>query len=116
MLSSVAAAPTARKPEPIQGKSSSPVTLSAAMISTRRQRPARIQSSAMEVAWAVLAQAALTWVLGPRAPMYSANWEWPMARMRNRKRRSNSKGSAASSARSAPQRRWISSAVSGSLV
>jgi hypothetical protein len=40
--------------------------------------------------WAVLAQAALTWVFGPRAPMYSANWLWPIARMRKMKRRSNS--------------------------
>jgi len=37
---------------------------------------------------AVEAHATLTWVFGPRAPMYSANWLWPMVRMRSRKRRS----------------------------
>ena len=43
-------------------------------------------------AWS-LAQAALTCVFGPRAPMISANCEWPIARTRNRNRRSNSNGS-----------------------
>ena len=64
------------------------VTSSAPRTTTRRQRPARIQSSASAKACVVLAQAAFTWVFGPRAPTYSANWEWPMERMRNRKRRS----------------------------
>ncbi len=72
---SVAAAPLARKPEPIHGMSASPVASSAETTMTRRHRPARIQSSATENAWVVLAQAALIWVLGPRAPMSSANWE-----------------------------------------
>ena len=73
--SSVAAAPEARKPEATQGRSRSVVTSSAETTTTRRQRPARIQSSAREIAWVVLAHAALICVLGPRAPMISANWE-----------------------------------------
>ena len=64
---------------------------------TRRQRPARIQSSASATACVVLAHAALTCVFGPRAPMSSANWEWPIESTRNRKRRSNSYGSRSSS-------------------
>ena len=44
--SSVAAAPLARKPDPVQGRSVSEATSSAEMTTTRRQRPARIQSSA----------------------------------------------------------------------
>ena len=64
-LSSVAAAPVARKPAPIHSSSCSPVTLSAPITTTRRQRPERIQSSARLTAWAVLAQAALTRALGP---------------------------------------------------
>ena len=63
--SSVAAAPVARKPAPIHSSSVSEVTSSAATITTRRQRPARIQSSASATAWVVLAQAALTCVFGP---------------------------------------------------
>ena len=65
------------------------MTSSAATTTTRWQRPARIQSSAMATAWVVLAHAALTWVFGPRAPISSANWECPIDRTRNRKRRSN---------------------------
>ncbi len=84
----VVAAPTDRKPAPTHSIRWSPVTSSPPTTTTRRQRPLRIQSSAMAMAWAVLAQAALTWVLGPRAPMYWANWLWPIDRMRNRKRRS----------------------------
>ena len=45
--SSVAAAPEARKPAPIQPSSVSDVASSAATTITRRQRPARIQSSAI---------------------------------------------------------------------
>ena len=86
---SVAAAPDARKPEPIQPSSTSDVTSSAAMMTTRSHRPARIQSSASAMAWVVLAHAALTWVFGPRAPIISANCECPIDRTRNRKRRSN---------------------------
>ena len=110
--SSVAAAPVARKPAPTHSRSASEVTLSAATITTRRQRPARIQSSARPMAWVVLAQAALTCVFGPRAPMISANCEWPIARTRNRKRRSNSNGSAAIAASSSPIRRSVSAAAS----
>ena len=86
--SSVAPAPLAMKPAPIHSIRASLVTLSAATTTTRRQRPARIQSSARAMPDAVEAQATLTWVLGPRAPMYSANWLWPIVRMRSRKRRS----------------------------
>jgi hypothetical protein len=75
-------------PAPIHSIRASLVTLSAAMTTTRRQRPERIQSSASAMPDAVEAQATLTWVFGPRAPMYSANWLWPMTRMRSRKRRS----------------------------
>ena len=96
-LSSVAAAPVARKPAPTQPISFSLVTLSAPTTTTRRQRPLRIQSSAIEMPWAVLAHAALTWAFGPRAPMYSANWLCPIVSTRNRKRRSNWYGSRASS-------------------
>ena len=90
--SSVAAAPLARKPEPNQPRSSSEVTSSAAITTTRRQRPARIQSSASATAWVVLAHAELICVFGPRAPMRSANWEWPIDRTWNRKRRSKPYG------------------------
>jgi len=71
--SSVVAAPEAKKPAPIHSSRLSEVTSSAPMTSTRRQRPARIQSSAMPTAMVVEAQAALTWVLGPRMPSSSAN-------------------------------------------
>ena len=91
--SSVAAAPEARKPEVTHGSRLSLVTSSAATTTTRRQRPARIQSSASDSAWVVLAQAALICVLGPRAPMISANCECPMDRHRNRNRRSKVNGS-----------------------
>ena len=87
---SVAAAPLARKPAPIHSRRWSLVGLSAAITTTRRQRPARIQSSASAKAWVVLAQAELTWVFGPRAPMVSANCACAMGRTRNRKRRSKS--------------------------
>ena len=100
-LSSVAAAPEARNPAPIQGSILSPVATSAPRTRTRRQRPLRIQSSAMAIAWAVEAQAELTWAFGPRAPTYSANWLCPMARIRKRNRRSNSYGSRSSSSVSA---------------
>ncbi len=94
--SSVAAAPVARKPAPIQPIIVSEVASSAATITTRRQRPARIQSSASATAWVVLAQAQLICVFGPRAPISSANWEWPIESTRNRKRRSNAYGSCSS--------------------
>ncbi len=71
--SSVVAAPTARKPAPTQSIRLSPVTLSAPMTITRRQRPLRIQSSAIATPCAVDAHAALTCVFGPRAPIYCAN-------------------------------------------
>ncbi len=76
------------------------MTSSAATITTRRQRPARIQSSATVTACVVAAQAALTCVFGPRAPMISANWEWPIASTRNKNLRSNSNGSRSSESRS----------------
>ena len=87
--SSVAAAPEARKPAPSQPSSVSEVASSAATTTTRRQRPARIQSSASATACVVLAHAELICVLGPRAPISSANCEWPIESTRNRKRRSN---------------------------
>ena len=49
-FSSVAAAPLARKPEPTQGRSTSEETSSADTITTRRQRPVAIQSSANAMA------------------------------------------------------------------
>ena len=64
------------------------MTSSAEMTITRRQRPARIQSSASATACVVLAQAELICVLGPRAPMNSANCECPIDKTRSRKRRS----------------------------
>ena len=64
------------------------MTLSAPSTITRRARPDRIQSSARATPDAVEAQATFTWVFGPRAPMYSANWLWPIVRIRSRKRRS----------------------------
>ena len=73
--SSVAAAPEARNPDASHGSRASELASSADTTITRRQRPARIQSSASAVAWVVLAQAALTCVFGPRAPMISANCE-----------------------------------------
>ena len=88
--SSVAAAPLDRNPAPIHAIRCSPVTSSPATTITRRQRPAAIQSSASAIASVVLAHAELTWVLGPRAPISSANCEWPIASTRNRNRRSNS--------------------------
>ncbi len=110
--SSVAAAPEARKPAPIQGSISSEVASSAATITTRRQRPALIQSSATATAWVVLAHAALTCVFGPRAPISSANWEWPMERTRKRKRRSNRYGLLSSSRR----RSWMRRSTSASAL
>ena len=86
--SSVAAAPLAKKPAPIHPIRLSEVTSSAETITTRRQRPAPIQSWASETACAVVAQAALIWVLGPRAPISSANCECPIDNTRSRKRRS----------------------------
>ena len=66
---------------------------------TRLQRPAWIQSSANDTACVVLAQAELIWVLGPRAPMNSANCECPIDRTRSRKRRSKTYGSFSIAAR-----------------
>ena len=106
--SSVAAAPVARKPAPIHSSRWSEVTSSAATTTTRRQRPARIQSSASATAWVVLAQAELICVFGPRAPMSSANCEWPIESTRNRKRRSNAYGSRSSSRCELGMRRSIS--------
>ncbi len=88
ITSSVAAAPLARKPAPNHSIRRSDVMSSAEITITRRQRPARIQSSATATAWVVLAHAALSCVLGPRAPISSANCECPMESTRNRKRRS----------------------------
>ena len=87
-FSSRAAAPEATKPAPIHSMRWSDVASSAPMTRTRRARPARIQSSAIEIACVVEEQAALTCVFGPRAPMSSANWEWPIERIWKRKRRS----------------------------
>ena len=87
--SSVAAAPEARNPAPIQSSRVSLVTSSAATTTTRSHLPARIQSSAIATAWVVLAHAAFTWVFGPRAPMYCANWECPIDSTRKRNLRSN---------------------------
>ena len=107
--SSVAAAPDARKPEPTQGISVSEVTSSAATTSTRRQRPARIQSSASEIACVVLAHAELIWVFGPRAPISSAICECPIESTRKRKRRSKWYGCSSSTRSSSPIRRSTSS-------
>ena len=107
--SSVAAAPEARKPEPTHGSSVSEVTSSAATITTRRQRPARIQSSAIETACVVLAHAALICVFGPRAPISSASWECPIESTRNRKRRSKWYGCCSRSRSISAIRRSISS-------
>ena len=115
-LSSVAAAPVARKPAPIHPSSFSLVVLSAPTTTTRRHRPARIQSSASEMPWAVLAQAALTCAFGPRAPTYSANWLWPIVSTRKRNRRSNWYGSRAIRSSRSVSRRWISRSVSASRV
>jgi hypothetical protein len=104
------------KPAPIHSISASLVTLSAATTTARRQRPERIQSSARAMADAVEAQAAFTWVLGPRAPMYSANWLWPIVRMRSRKRRSKAYGSFSRSASVSAIRREISERVRDSRV
>ena len=73
--SSVAAAPLARKPAPTHSMRFSDVASSAPSTIARRQRPALIQSSASASACVVEAQAALTCVLGPRAPISSANCE-----------------------------------------
>jgi len=62
-----------------------------------------------ETAWVrdvVLAQAALIWVFGPRAPMISANWECPMDRHRNRNRRSKVNGSTSIPSRSSASGPW----------
>ena len=57
--SSVAAAPLAKKPDPIHSIILSLVTSSAVTQMTRLQRPALIQSWARERAWVPEAQAAL---------------------------------------------------------
>ena len=111
---SVAAAPVAMNPVPIHGMRLSLLTSSAETTITRRQRPERIQSSATPMAWVVLAQAALSCVLGPRAPMISANWECPMDSTRKRKRRSNSNGRASISALSWARSASISATAAGS--
>ena len=87
--SSVAAAPLARKPgaEPLDQMVGCDVV-------RRDHDHAAAPPGADPVlghgdACVVLAQAALICVLGPRAPMNSANCEWPMDKTRNRKRRSN---------------------------
>ena len=112
--SSVAAAPEARNPDPSHGSSASEVASSADTTTTRRQRPARIQSSASATACVVLAHAALTCVFGPRAPMISANCECPIDRHRNRKRRSNAYGSVSRVWRSSWMRRSTSAAAGSS--
>ena len=60
---------------------------SAPTMTTRLQRPWEIQSHAVERARVVDAHAALTWTLGPLAPMNSAICECPMPKTRNRKSR-----------------------------
>ena len=104
------------KPAPNHSMSASLVTLSAATTTTRRHRPARIQSSARAMPDAVEAQATFTWVLGPRAPMYSANWLWPMVRTRSRKRRSKAYGSLSRRTSISAIRREISERAPGSRV
>ena len=98
-----------RNPAPIHSSKLSLVTLSPATMITRLHRPAPIQSCASDTACVVLAQAEFSCVLGPRAPMCSANCECPIARMRNRNRLSKLKGSLASAAAS-PSRLYRSSA------
>ena len=61
------AAPSARKPEAIQGLWVSEVEDSPPITITRSQRPVRIQSSATPMAWVVDAQAPLMSMLGPLA-------------------------------------------------
>ena len=102
------------KPAPIHSMRFGDVTLSAPTTITRRARPERIQSSASAMPDAVDAQATLTWVFGPRAPMYSANWLWPIVRIRSRKRRSNSYGSFSSRRSISATRREISLRVAAS--
>ena len=85
---SVAAAPEARKPDANHGNMWSVVMSSAVTTMTRRHLPAWIQSLASATACVPVEHAALVAVLGPRAPMYSANCEWPMDRTWKRKRRS----------------------------
>ena len=114
--SSVAAAPEARNPEATHGSSRSLETASAAMTTTRRQRPERIQSSAIETACVVDAHAALIWVLGPRAPMISANCECPIGSARNRKRRSKAYPACSIASRSSAISRSTSAAAGSSPV
>ena len=69
----MACAPAAAKPDPIQVIISSLVESSALTTMTRSQRPVANQSSAMEIAEGVDAQALLIAVFGPRAPIDWAN-------------------------------------------
>ena len=91
--SSVAAAPLARN----HGRSRASASRSWRRRRTRRPPVGsdRRGSSPRRatIAWVVQAQAALTWVFGPRAPMISANCEWPIDSTRKRNRRSNPNGS-----------------------
>ena len=73
---------------PSHSSMESVVTSSAPSTMTRRARPTCSQSAAIAMAEVVDAQATLTLVFGPRAPMNWANWLWPIARTWNRKRRS----------------------------
>mmetsp|Transcript_20785 Transcript_20785/g.62432 ORF Transcript_20785/g.62432 Transcript_20785/m.62432 type:complete len:562 (-) Transcript_20785:54-1739(-) len=86
----VEAAPRARKPVPIQGRSESDEGLSAEMTTTRAHRPARSQSQAREMAAVVPAQAALMCRFGPRAPTSSASCELAMTSSLKRSLRLNS--------------------------
>ena len=73
-FSLVVAVPEARKPGMVHSWICSLVISSAAITITRLHLPARIQDSAMWVAWVVEAQAALMCMDGPLAPTHWANW------------------------------------------
>ena len=98
------------RPHPLEQESE--VTSSAPTMTTRRQRPARIQSSARATACVVLAHAHVD--LGVRAPGADDLGELGVAHRqdRNRKRRSNSNGSASIAASISPIRRSISALAS----
>ena len=67
---SVVAAPEAKNAVKIHSETLSLVISSALITITRLQRPSLIQSFAIEIAWAVEAQAALMAVAGPRARIH----------------------------------------------
>ena len=73
---SVVAAPEAKNAVKIHSETLSFVMSSALITITRLQRPNLIQSLAIEIAWAVEAQAALMAVAGPRARIHWQKCEW----------------------------------------